>query len=159
MAYRSYGMFAPKQDTGWGLIYRLNLKMGQIETVIERGDLDMWNLYMDRIFVNILYKDPEEVVQDEKTGAIIDVNFSKIDTKVFEMFNLKISKVKQKVAQIHESTEEWEDLEKKHKLMQLRKEYYNILFKKDVWLRKKMFQMHLYMREAESDPRKAIYGG
>jgi hypothetical protein len=42
---------------------------------------------------------------------------------------------------------------------QYKDELYSILFKKDMWIRKRMFILKLYLRETESDPRKAIYGG
>jgi hypothetical protein len=44
-------------------------------------------------------------------------------------------------------------------LSRLKEALYGIIFKKDIWIRKKMFELKLYLKEAEHDPRKAIYGG
>jgi hypothetical protein len=143
--------FAARQDTGWGLIYRLNRILEKIENDVENGDLTRWNLHLDRVFVNIVFKNPEEKVKDEK-GKIIDVKLSKDDTEVFRIFNKKIEELKKGINQAHQNEERTDEIKKKNEL-------YTIILKKDIWVRKKMGQLKLYLREGESDPRKAIYGG
>jgi len=150
--------YQPKQDTGWGLIFRLNDLLGRIERDVEAGDLDKWNLHLDRVFANILHKDPEEVVRDDKTGKIIDIKFSKDDIEIFVRLNEKIEKMKSEIYIIIHN-EHNEDKFKREELMKFRKNYYNLLFKKDIWVRKKMSQKKLYLTQIEHNPMRAIYGG
>ena len=143
---------SPK-DTGWGLIYRLNLIMGKIENDLETGNLDKWNLHIDRIYANIMFKDQGEHVYNSK-GNIVDITFSKEDVEMFQRFAAKIRAIKQKIR-----TEMSQEEPKINLIHQYKDELYSILFKKDMWIRKRMFILKLYLRETESDPRKAIYGG
>jgi len=152
MAYNKWDQSTPK-DTGWGLIFRLNLIMGKIENDLERGDLEKWNLHIDRIYANIMYKDQGEYIYDEH-GKIINIKFSKEDIEMFQLFAEKIKKIKLKIKTLMAQ-------EEPNKLLihNAKDELYGVLFKKDMWIRKKMFSLKLYLREVESDPRKAIYGG
>lgn len=157
MAYRTPFWAAPKQDTGWGLIYRLNLLLGKIENAVEAGSLDKWNLFLDRIYANILFKNPAEIIKDEK-GRILDITFSPEDTKIFFKFNEQIQKLKNDINKIISNptlTKEY----KREQIHKYKENLYNLLFKKDVWIRKKMFELKLYLQQVEHDPRKAIYGG
>ena len=138
----------PSKDTGWGLIFRLNGILGKIEDDIERGNLDSWNLHMDRIYVNILHKNPEEILRDD-AGKIIGVKFSKEDMEVFDKINQTIRTLRKNVAYAKTHSEK---IQNKNLL-------YDYLNKKDIWIRKKMFKMNLYLKDTERDPRKAIYGG
>ena len=154
MAYKSWNnnQSSPK-DTGWGLIFRLNLIMGKIENDLETGNLEKWNLHIDRIYANIMFKDQGEYVKDAK-GNIIDITFSKEDVEMFQRFAEKIKIIKSKI-RIELSQEE----PRANVVHQFKDEWYSLLFKKDMWIRKRMFALKLYLRETESDPRKAIYGG
>lgn len=149
------GWYQPRQDTGWGLIFRLNGILAKLEQDVESGDLEKWNLHLDRIYSNISYKKPEEKIYDDK-GNVVDIKFDSEDVEIITMFNTQIAKKKKEIAL---ANIELEDNEKKIKIKQLRDKLYQILFKKDVWIRKKMFVMNLYLKEVEHDPRKAIYGG
>jgi len=154
MAYRS-PYFQPKQDTGWGLIYRLNLLLGKIEQDIEQGDLERWNLHIDRVYVNIVFKNEEKITKD-KNGKITGVDFSKEDVMVFSRFNEMLEENKRKLMDLKNIEDDEERIKEKRKLLQ---DKYNTILKKDIWMRKKMFKLNLYLREVEHDPRKAIYGG
>ena len=153
MAYRS-PFFQPRQDTGWGLIYRLNLLLGKVETDVDNGDLDSWNKHIDAIFRNILYKEPEIITYDENK-KIKGVTFTKADTEVFSRFAQQIKNIKLQI----QIARTYDPEDRKKALFELRERYYNLIFKKDVWIRKKMFKLDLYLRQIEHDPRKAIYGG
>ena len=154
MAYKSWNnnQSSPK-DTGWGLVFRLNLIMGKIENDLEAGNLEKWNLHIDRIYANIMFKDQGEYVKDAK-GNIIDITFSKEDVEMFQRFAEKIKIIKSKIR--IELSQEIPNANLVHKF---KDEWYSLLFKKDMWIRKRMFALKLYLRETESDPRKAIYGG
>jgi len=155
MAYRGNAYYQPRQDTGWGLIFRLNGILNKIEHDVDEGDLDNWNKHIDSIFRNILYKNDAESIRDDK-GRIIDIRLTKEDIQIFSMFarNIKSIKDKMRVATSYEDEDEM-----KRQLHVLREEYYNLLFKKDIWIRKLMFTLELYLRQVEHDPRRAIYGG
>jgi hypothetical protein len=144
--------FQSRQDTGWGLIYRLNNIMAKVERDIENGDMNRWNLHLDRIFANITFKSEAELIKDEN-GKITDVKLSKDDTDVFTLFHQKIESQKRRI--VEAKTLE----ENKVQITKEMNKLYSILLMKDIWTRKLMFKLKLYLREGESDPRKAIYSG
>ena len=155
MAYRGNAYWQPRQDTGWGLIFRLNGLLNRIERDVDEGDLDNWNKHIDAIFRNILYKNDAEIVYDEK-GKIVDIQLTKEDIQIFSRFanNIKVVKDKIRIVSAYEDEDE-----RKKQLHDLKEKLYNILFKKDIWIRKKMFELELYLKQVEHDPRRAIYGG
>jgi hypothetical protein len=153
MAYRNQ-FYTPKQDTGWGLIFRLNGILEKIETDVENGNMDRWNLHLDRVYANIIYKNKEEIIQDQN-GKIVDFQLTKIDTDVFSKVNEIISKLKKDIHILQRS----EDEDDKILIGEKKRQLYNVIFKKDVWVRKKMFQLGLYLQKVEHDPSKALYGG
>jgi hypothetical protein len=156
MAFRRYDSWnQPPKDTGWGLIFRLNRILDKVEYDVEQGDLSRWNLHLDRIYSNILYRNEEELVKDNKDN-IQKINFSKEDTEVFTKFNSEIEKIQKELSQAKQVEDEQEKIKQ---VNEASRKYYAVLFKKDIWIRKKMFQMKLYLREHEADPRQAIYGG
>lgn len=150
MAYKSSWQ-QPRQDTGWGLIFRLNELMRKIENDVENGNLVKWNLHLDRIYANILYKNQEDIIKDSK-GSVIEVKLTADDTKVFALFNNQYQtlQAKKRDARIKENFPE---------LNKVISQIYQLLYKKDVWIRKMMFRNKLYLKEVDADPRKAIYGG
>lgn len=144
-----------RQDTGWGLIYRLNLLMAKIEHDVESGNLESWNLHIDRIYANILFKNDYEIIKDSK-GKVLDIKLNKEDIEIFSRFAERIEEIKNKVLNLNFYENDYEKHKEYHRL---KKELYNLIFKKDIWIRKKMSQVKLYLKEVEHDPRKAIYGG
>jgi hypothetical protein len=155
MAYRGNAYYQPRQDTGWGLIFRLNGLLNKIERDVDEGELDNWNKHIDAIFRNILYKNDAEILYNEK-GKLMDIRFTKEDIEIFSRFAVMIKTIKDKMVAVMNYED---DDEKKRQLRLLREDLYNILFKKDIWIRKKMFELELYLRQVEHDPRRAIYGG
>lgn len=151
MPYKNYGNNPPRQDTGWGLIFRLNGILNKIEYANDNGNLGAWNNLMDRVYINIVFKNPEEIIKDED-GKVTDIKFSKDDIEVFSKINERITEIKKNI----ESYKRAEEIEKFNIEMN---KLYNQLIKKDIWLRKKLFQFNLYLRQVEHDPRRAIYGG
>lgn len=148
MTYRNSWQ-QPKQDTGWGLIFRLNLLLGKIETDHENGDIERWNKHIDRIYVNIIYKNDFEIIKDEK-GKVIDCKLKKEDVELFAIMNKNLGELKTKE---HKAL-----LDQNYSnLRKIKNDIYALILKKDIWIRKKLFELKLYLRESESDPRKAIY--
>jgi hypothetical protein len=139
-------------DAGLGLIYRLNNLWRGADACALRGDLDEYNDILNRIFVNLLYKAPMEVEYNDDKSEIMTVDWNENDSKVYDKFKEMIREVKQK---------EMESIKKKNRQAynQAREDHYEILLKKDSWLRKFMMERGLYLREVEFDPEKAMWGG
>ena len=140
MAYRSYD--AREKDTGWGLIYRLNRLLDGMENACALGSWDKWNLLMDRVFVNIIYKNPAEIIKDAD-GNIIDVKLTHEDVHVFRALNKKIRDCKKDLL-----------LQKKsgnsEQVHIINARLYNIYMTKDAWLKKTMFRMNIYLTDVNA---------
>lgn len=152
--YSRGSLWAPKQDTGWGLIFRLNDILSKIERDTESGDLNKWDLHLNRIYANIIYKNPMEVVKDKNGND--SIIFSKEDIDEVSIINSQIESKKKEISLIAKFSDSLED---QQKLSSLKNEFYNLLFKKDILMRKKMFRLNLYLQQVEHDPSRAIYGG
>ena len=157
MAYRKYNTsLAPDKDAGWGLIFRLNNLWAKIDGPAESGDYDHWNIILDRIFCNLFYRNQLSVVEDE-TGKIIDV---KVDTekdkayKVFTFLSKKIFQSKIDYLKIMIDPK----VSRNSKLIAKSRWYHSVMLK-DMWLRKFMQELGLYLKEIERSPGTALFGG
>ena len=64
-----FGYTSPDKDTGWGLIFRMNKIFEDIEVAVPKGDFDKWNFLLDRLYVNIDYKEYDDIIiQKKKNG-------------------------------------------------------------------------------------------
>ena len=159
MAYSrsSYLGGQPDKDTGWGLINRLNNILYKIEYAVDSGDYEKWNRLLDRVFINITYKNSAEIVYDGD-GKMIDIQLPKADIEVFSKINERVKIIKNEIQRLMD--EERKSKGKIHhdiRVSHLKTKLYNIYVKKDIWVRKKMFQVGLYLKASDSDPSKAIY--
>lgn len=139
-------------DASLGLVYRLNHLWRSADVAALRGDLDEYNDILNRIFVNLLYKAPMEVKYNSDRTEIENVDWSEEDSKVFNKFREMIREVKRK---------ETDAIKKRDRATYncCHEEQYEILLKKDTWLRKFMMERGLYLKEIEFDPTNAIWGG
>jgi hypothetical protein len=139
-------------DTGWGLIFRLNDLWKQADYIALTGELDKYNDILTRIFVNLLYKVPMELSYDDKKENIVAIDWSDEDSKVFNKLKDLIKEVKRK---------EQDAIVKKDRAAynQAREDHYELLLKKDTWLRKFMMEKGLYLKETSFDPERALWGG
>jgi hypothetical protein len=140
-------------DAGLGLVYRLNTLWRSADVAAVKGDLDEYNDILNRIFVNLLYKTPMEVEYADKERTIVKtVDWSQEDSMIFNKFKEMLKGVKKK---------ERDSIALKHKLEYnaAREEHYEILLRKDSWLRKFMMDRGLYLKEVEFDPTNAMWGG
>ena len=150
--------FNPTLDAGLGLIFRLNNLWNRADHAALAGDMDKWNFTLDRIFsnlsyrgeMNIIYRDPKE--RDEKKKEIIDIQLNEHDKKVHAKLKdmLKAIKLKRAIAVNKKDKKSWNET---------REEEYELLTKKDIWLRKLMQIQKLYIKESEFDASKAMWGG
>jgi len=148
----------PKQDTGWGLIFRLNDLLNKVERDADNGDFLKWDLHLNRIYSNIIFKNPMEIAKD-KNGKIVDIVLGREDVEEFSLFNTKIENKKSEIIKQKIITTDNPSLEENKKINKLNNELWAIIYMKEIWLRKKMTDLHLYLRQVEHDPGKAIYGG
>jgi len=140
-------------DAGLGLVYRLNTLWRSADVSAVKGELDEYNDILNRIFVNLLYRAPMEIEYEDKERTIIKtVDWSSEDSLIFLKFKEMLRAVKK---------QESEALRTKNRnaYNAAREEHYEILLRKDSWLRKFMMDRGLYLKEVEFDPTNAMWGG
>ena len=156
MAYtigREDSRYSPSTDAGLGLIYRLNDLWRVADNKSRSGDLNGWNLSLDAIYRNLLYREDPILIKKqirrvnnnlagkiETETIIVDVKIEENNSAIHEIFRQKIRKAKELLKQ--EARDKW----------------YRILMQKDIWLRKVMAKLGLYMKEYEQSPGSALFG-
>jgi hypothetical protein len=151
MTYKYRAGDQAKLDTGIGLIFRLAELLRDVEQYIKVGDVDNWDVALNRIFNNCMYRAKPELVRNAE-NKIIAINFNDEDLEIFSFFNSNIKNIKQKM----NIAKQREDL------LTLQRERNNLITEmnnKDIWIRIKMFRMELYLREYQFDPKRAVFGG
>ena len=144
--------FTPEIDAGLGLVFRLNFLWAKADREALSGRIDKWELVVDTIFRNLLYREQIEV-KDDGNGGINGIALSKKDSLIWQQLkkNIKIIKIKKMIALKNKNIAEYQKLKLEH---------YHTIFLYDVWVRKFMHQeLRLYMKEAESNPSMALFGG
>jgi len=142
--------YQPDKDAGWGLIFRLNALWEKVDRRAEIGNYAGWEIVLDRIFSNLMYRGEAKVINDGN-GGILDVQINDADYKVFLKVKEKIMQVKSDMAKAKK--------EKVYSEFQTAKlNYYKILMFYDIWLRKFMQSRDLYLKETEHNPGKALFG-
>lgn len=147
-----------QQDTGWGVIYRLNDLYREVENFAVSGKYDEWNFRLDRVFSNLCYKNPLKIIKDEKTQEIISIEFDEEPYRIKEFFDKQILKIKAKQSRaIKGSNEKGFDYLKNKDWRDAKKELYRAMFIKEIWLRKYMQELGLYLKEIEYNPAGAMF--
>jgi len=140
---------SPTLDTSLGLIYRLNILWTRVDTPAASGNFDRWNFLLDRIFCNLMYRNDFEIIKDDE-GKITNVNLNEEDQELYDHLNKKVWESNEKLSKAKTPKE-------KH-LAKL--DIYNSLMMKDMGLRKFMHNtLKLYLKEVDSNPSKAMWGG
>ena len=152
------GNFNPTLYAGLGLIFRLNYLWNKSDRHALAGEMDQWNFTLDRIFSNlsyrgemdIVYADPKE--RDPAKKVILDIRLNQHDKQVHEKFQtmLKAIKVARAICIKKKDRTAWN---------KTREDEYDLMMKKDIWLRKMMQIQKLYIKESEFDASKAMWGG
>jgi intergrase/recombinase len=135
-------------DASLGLIFRLNGLWQRMDESAYNGDFVKWNAMLDRIFCNLLYKNSLDIVQDEKTGKIVDVKLDEEDQRTFDYLNNKYLS----------ALETYRKARTKESLHNAKEELYAALMMKDVGLRKFMFKLKLYLKESDRNPARSMFG-
>jgi hypothetical protein len=148
----------PQQDTGWGVIYRLNGLFAEVEELAPLGRYDDWNYKLDRIWSNLSYRNDLEVIRQPVTNNIINIKLCSDDLEKKEYFDskIKIAKYKMKIAKKKSPEGKNSKANKEYKLA--KDELYNCLMIKEIWLRKFMRELKLYLKEIKSNPSGAMWG-
>jgi hypothetical protein len=153
MAFRKFSTsLSPEKDAGWGLIFRLNSLWAKVDIPAESGDYDSWNTVLDRIFCNLLYRNKMDIVLDEQ-GRVQDVKINEDSYKVYAFLTKKIFEAK---IDYHKSIRAPPNLSKS---TILKSRWYHAVMLKDIWLRKYMQELGLYLKEIERAPGSALFGG
>jgi hypothetical protein len=115
------------------------------------GDLDGWNFVLDRIYCNLLYRNPLQAVLDETGEKITDVKVNEDAERTYNIIRDKTIDLKKLFK---------EAIKKKNRTLYAQKkdEMYRLLMMKDVWLRKFMQELGLYLKEFEFNPATAMFG-
>jgi len=138
----------PERDASLGLIFRLNDLWAQADRVAIAAEYGKWGTVLDRIYCNLLYSEDPIIIMDEQTNKIKNVKLGDKDTKVYQFLSRKIFfwKVKEKKAKT--SLTKTIAMNHMYQAMQL----------KDIWLRKLMKRLGLYLKEVEHRPGTAFFG-
>ncbi len=137
----------PKNDATLGLIFRLNALWAEADIHAKNGDYDSWNNILDRIYCNLLYREDLVVVKDEKTGKIISIDLSDKDKQEYNFLTSQISKYKRLCLR---ATGTYKPGISNRRLM--KSNWFKKLKLKDIWVRKLMSELGLYIKETISDP-------
>ncbi len=140
--------FVPERDASLGLVYRLNILWSKADYAALRGSYEEWNNVLDAIFRNLLYREDMVVEVDEKNGGVVtNVKLSKKDTKDYKPLSLEIAEAKK----------DYRFARSKRDKARARSVWYHCLQKKDVWLRKFMMKLKLYLKETEKRPGTSLF--
>jgi hypothetical protein len=139
----------PGLDASLGLIYRLNILFFEADKESQRGEFDSWNVVLDRIYCNLLYKNDIQVVKDDK-GKILNMKLSTEDEGEYIYLTSQIFKSKKAFFEAPKG-------KTKEKII-AKSRWYRALMMKDVWLRKLMMKLKLYLKETEYSPGSALFG-
>jgi len=139
--------YTPERDASLGLVFRLNNLWAQTDYAVLSANYDRWDVLLDRIYCNLLYREDVVVEEDDKK-QILNVKLSKKDTEVYTFLSKQIHASKIKIKNIRNSVEK----------SKARSKLYHALQKKDIWLRKKMQELQLYLKENKNSPGQSMFG-
>ena len=131
----------PKYDSTLGLIFRLNNLWAKVDIPAEDGDYNAWNNILDRIYNNLAYRSKTKIVKDDN-DKITSIEIDDSDDKEYKFLSSKVNKYKQEFLKAKTT------LNKKI----ARSKRYKALNTKDVWLRRFMHKLNLYIKETTKTP-------
>jgi len=151
------GKVTPQQDTGWGVIYRLNDLFREVESLAPSGKYEDWNFKLDRIFSNLCYRDSLEIDKDTDDN-ITSIKFKEEAFKVKSFLDNEITKAKSVRTSVINKTPSGKEYAHKRDFLKAKNDLYKAIFLKEVWLRKYMQELGLYLKEVEHNPAGAMFG-
>ncbi len=139
--------FIPAKDASLGLIYRFNNLWVRADSESLAGRYDKWDWVLDVIYRNLQYRNPLVKVIDE--NGKVSYKIPKKDFKVYTSITNNISELRT----------QYEFARKKSDRRRAHSEWYQALQVKDMWLRKMMMELRLYLKETAKSPGTSMYGG
>ena len=160
---KGYQMTSDK-DASWGLIYRLNALWSRVELPAEHGDYDSWNNILDSLYRNLLYRYKLEIqtVDDPQPDGTIKKKIIKVqmNEEAVDIYNFLTKNIfKAKGDFFRASKAATQNPVKKNEALISRSRWYHAVQLKDIWLRKYMQELGLYLKEIERSPGTALFGG
>lgn len=149
----------PQQDTGWGVIYRLNDLFKEVETFAINGKYDDWNFRLDRIWSNLCYRHKFKVNKDEKTSEITSIEFDEESYNIkcyFDKLIVEQKIIMSKARKLDATKDSTTDTRKE--IIRAKNELYKRILMKEIWLRKYMQELGLYLKETKYNPAGAMWG-
>ena len=142
----------PKYDSTLGLIFRLNNLWAKVDIPAEEGKYDEWNNVLDRIYNNLAYRSKTKVEKDDN-GKIVNIYIDDNDNNEYKFLSMQINKCKQNFLRAKGTTKGVSN----KKIARSR--HYKALNTKDIWLRRFMQKLNLYIKETTKTPGSAMWGG
>lgn len=155
---KHFGEIAPDKDTGWGLIFRLNDLLNEVENLSIQGKYDDWNFRLDRIWTNLIYREKLTITRDENNN-IVAMELDKSDFEEKTFIDNKLMKVKKDLKTYERLMEKNPGNNiyiSKYKLY--KNNLYDVLLLKNIWVIKLMHKQGLYIKELKSNPAGAMWG-
>lgn len=155
MAYKSKwksgGMGEGQIDSSYGVIMRLNYLWAEADRKALGGNMEDWNFVLDRILANLSYDDSIDY-QEDSEGKIISVMLSHKSKQISDWFRKELQAIQYNRRTAVKNKD-------RVKYNQSRQDHYDLLMKKDVWLRNLMQEKKLYLKTVEHSPSTAMWGG
>jgi hypothetical protein len=148
----------PQQDTGWGVIYRLNGLFSEVEVLAPAGKYDDWNFKLDRIWSNLCYREDLDIKRDSN-NKIISIEFQQADIEKKQYFDNQIKSARFKMNQARRKVPESKSYKSNPEYKIAKNHLYDCLLMKEIWLRKMMRELKLYLKEIKHNPSGAMWGG
>ena len=141
----------PERNATLGLIFRLKALWVEADIHAKNGDYDSWNNILDRLYCNLTYRENIIVVKD-KDGKIIRMCLSDKDEQEYKFLTSRISGYKLKY--LRATGMYRKGISNKRYMKSL---WFKSVKLKDVWLRKVMNKLNLYIKETKRQPGHAVF--
>lgn len=141
----------PKNDATLGLIFRLNALWAEVDLHAKGGDYDSWNNTLEALYRNLLYRD-NVVVTKNTQGEIIKIGLTQDDEEEYKFLCKRISRTK-----FNYLTSRGVNKNKIPMKRIARSRWYKAVSLKDIWLRKLMNGLNLYIKETKRHPGQAVF--
>lgn len=149
----------PKYDSTLGLIFRLNNLWSKVDVPAEEGDYESWNNVLDRLYNNLAYRGETKVTKDDD-GKIIKIEIDDSDNEEYKFLSKSVNKCRQTFfkATGHKKIiiNGFTKTISKKKIA--RSVWYKSLNAKDIWLRRFMHKLNLYIKETKKTPGNVMFG-
>ena len=137
-----------ERDATLGLIFRLNHLWAVTDDCAMEADYDGWNNTLDCLWRNLLYRNSLVIIKDDNK---ITIKLSEDDDEVWKVLcdNVIKAKINWMKAKIYRPKVVRSFWGKRYAMLQM----------KDLFVRKLMFKLKLYLKETKTSPGTTMFGG